>query len=201
MSENVADGLDWLDWLGVPLLRMLARGGPVGVGELATEVGAGVEEVRRVLAGQCDIEFDDAGRIIGSGITLRPTPHSFEVDGRRLYTWCALDTLVFPAMLGKSAIVESSCRATRTAIRIHVEPDRVVSVEPADAVVSIVAVSDSHAIRSSFCDHVHFFANAGAATDWLAEHPDATVVPVADAQQVGRPVIQGLVGGSAGDCC
>jgi alkylmercury lyase len=180
---------------------MLARGEPVGMEELAADVGATAEEVRRALAGQCDLEFDDAGRIIGSGITLRPTPHSFEVDGRRLYTWCALDTLIFPAMLGKPARVESSCRATGAAIRVHVEPERIVSVEPVDAVVSIVAVSDPRAIRASFCDYVHFFANAGVATDWLAEHPGATVVPVAEAQQVGRPVIQGLVGGGLDDCC
>jgi hypothetical protein len=39
-----------------------------------------------------DTEYDAHGRVVfGSGLTLRPNPHRFEVDGRTLYTWCALD--------------------------------------------------------------------------------------------------------------
>ncbi|WP_456045472.1 organomercurial lyase [Streptomyces parvus] len=36
-------------------------------------------------------------------------------------------------------------------------------------------------VRAAFCNQVHFFASADAAKDWLTEHPDAQVVPVADA--------------------
>ncbi|WP_455153162.1 organomercurial lyase [Cupriavidus basilensis] len=34
-----------------------------------------------------------ATSLVGYGLTLRETRHAFEVDGRRLYTWCAFDTL------------------------------------------------------------------------------------------------------------
>ena len=49
---------------------------------------------------------------LGWELTLRPTPHGFNVDGKQLYTWCALDTLFFPAVIGRPARVESPCAAT-----------------------------------------------------------------------------------------
>jgi alkylmercury lyase len=62
-----------------------------------------------MLADLPDLETDEQGRIVGSGLTLRPTPHRFALDGRQLYTWCALDTLIFPVVLGQGATVESPC--------------------------------------------------------------------------------------------
>jgi alkylmercury lyase len=119
------------------------------------------------------------------------------------YTWCALDTLVFPAMLGVSARVESPCFATGEPIRVAVEPVRIRHVEPSTAVVSIVPRPHGSSIRASFCNHVHFFANADAAQPWLTEHPDASIVPVADAQQQGRELIERLpaVGTTCSDDC
>jgi len=168
--------------LGLAMLRHLAQGQPLELDTLACDTRRPVDEIRSELQRHGDIEYDQAGRIVGNGITLRPTPHRFEIDGRELYTWCALDTLVFPAMLGIPARVESPCHATGQPIRVNVEPDRIRSVEPASAVVSIVPRPQSASIRASFCNHIHFFADADAAQPWLAEHPDASIVPVTDAQ-------------------
>lgn len=63
----------------------------------------------QMLADLPDLETDVQGHIVGSGLTLRPTPHRFTIDGRQLYTWCALDTLIFPAVLGQVATVEAPC--------------------------------------------------------------------------------------------
>jgi alkylmercury lyase len=52
--------------------------------------------------------------------------------------------------------------------------------------VSIVTPDDLVSVRASFCNHVHFFADADAAAPWLAEHPGGSVLPVADAYQLGR---------------
>lgn len=173
-----------VSWLGLPLLRKLARGAPVNIYDLAAETDTPVERVRQVLARQSDIEYDEQGRIVGNGITLRPTPHQFEVDGQRLYTWCALDTLVFPAMLGKPARVQSPCYASGVPIQVEVEPDRIESVEPATAVVSLVTPGDCSAIRASFCEHVHLFAGAELASGWLQHHAGGSLVPVAEAQRL-----------------
>ena len=79
-----------------PLLRLLADGRPVSVEDLAAAAGRSVDDVRQTVASLPDVEIDDQGLIVGYGLTLRETPHRFEIDGKRLYTWCALDTLVFP---------------------------------------------------------------------------------------------------------
>jgi hypothetical protein len=80
-------------WLFHPLLRLLAEGEPVSVEDLAHAIGRPIGEVRQTLAALPDVEIDHRGRVVGYGLTLLPTPHRFEVDGRQLYTWCALDTL------------------------------------------------------------------------------------------------------------
>ncbi|KAB2343737.1 organomercurial lyase MerB [Actinomadura rudentiformis] len=190
-----------LNWLGLPLLRLLARGRPVTADQLAAVTGRPIEQVRAALAGQGDIEYDDQRQIIGNGITLRPTAHRFIVDGASLFTWCALDTLVFPALLGRPADVESTCHATGVPVHLHVEPDRVTAVEPATTVVSLVTPADRTEIRSSFCNQVHFFASAHAAAAWLHDHPGASVLPTAQAQHQARSLIQSLpLAGGPGEC-
>jgi alkylmercury lyase len=67
--------------------------------EVADEAGVQVTDLIDAPAGR-DIEYDNEHRIVGWGLTLIPTPHAFVVDGRRLYTWCAAHTLLFPAIIG-----------------------------------------------------------------------------------------------------
>lgn len=179
-------------WLFRPLLQLLATGQPVSINQLADATGGTIDQVREA-AGNPETEYDEGGRIVGSGLSQNPTPHRFEVDGRTLYTWCALDTLIFPAVLGRPAHVTSPCHATGTPVRVTVEPDRVTSVEPATVVVSIVTPDAPASIRAAFCNQVHFFASPDAARDWLQEHPGATVLPVADAYELGQPLTQTLL--------
>lgn len=186
-----------------PLLRLLADGQPVKIEDLADAAGRPVDNIRQTVASLPDVELDDQGCIVGYGLTLRETPHRFEVEGKHLYTWCALDTLVFPAVLGRSARIESPCYGTGTPVRVTVEPTGVTSVDPATAVVSIV-IPDEHAgIRSAFCDHVHFFASLRAAQGWLDDHPGMSIHPVAEAHRLGQPLVEALLEDRPADegCC
>lgn len=169
----------------VPLMRLLAHGNPVSVEDLATTTGRTVDEVRDGLAAAPDTEYDDRERIVGQGLTLRPTPHRFTVAGQELYTWCALDTLVFPALIEATASIESTSPASGRPIHLTASPDQVTDIEPPTAVVSLVNPEDMTSIRSSFCNQVHFFASAEDAQTWLAGHPGAEILPVADAYQLG----------------
>jgi alkylmercury lyase len=164
-------------------IRLLSRGTPITLTELAEAAGVEVADIDSAPAAQ-DIEYDDDRRIVGWGLTLNPTPHTFFVDGHRLYTWCAADTLMFPTILGCRAHVESTCPATGTVIRLTVDPAAGVSdVSPATAVISIPAPQDldDARVRASCCDPGRFFATAAVADDWRAQHPRGTVLPVADA--------------------
>jgi alkylmercury lyase len=168
------------------LLPLLAEGQPVAPQRLAAALGRPHPEVMAALRQLPGIEWDGHGDIVGAGLTLRPTPHRFAVEGRTLYTWCALDALMFPSLLGQTAYVESPCRGTGTLVRVRVTPVGVEQVEPPEAMVSIVTPDAHPDVRRVFCNDVHFFAAPEAAVAWLAEHPAATLVPVADAYQLGR---------------
>ena len=175
------------------ILRLLAEGSPVPVETIASATGQAASEVERVL-GAGGAEMDEQGRLVGLGLTIRETPHRFAVGGRSLYTWCALDTLIYPAVLGR-AQVESPCRATGTPIRVEITAAGVERVEPAEAVVSIVRPRPGLPIRASFCNDVHFFRSADAAAPWLSRHPGAIVLPVADAFELGARLAASLYPG------
>ena len=188
-------------WMLRPLLDLLAHGAPVTIDQLADATVTTVEQVRHALTAMSDTEYDEHGRIIGSGLTLRPTPHRFDIDGRQLYTWCALDTLIFPGILGRTAHVTSPCHSTGQPVHLTIDTHGITNVEPATAVVSIVIPDHPASIRAAFCHHVHFFATREAAEPWLAENPAATVVSVADAYQLGRPLTQSLLKGTSPSRC
>jgi alkylmercury lyase len=58
-------------------------------------------------------------------------------------------------------------------------PDAVLSVTPADAVVSQRHHGELLGdVRAEVCDHGHFFASPAAASGWTAEHPDGAVLAV-----------------------
>lgn len=158
------------------LARLLARGEAVTVEELAAAGGWLVEEVRGGLQGHPSVEWDEAGRIVGFGLTLRPTPHRLRFNGRTVYGWCASDALMFPVMLGKAGIVHSTCPATGEPVRVELVPDRVVSVDPPGAVVSEVRPSERVGdVRADICGLGHFFSSREAAAPWLEQHPQGQV--------------------------
>lgn len=169
----------------VPLLRLLADGEPVAVEALAAAAGLPVNEVRRRLGAVPDTDYDGQGRIVGQGLTLNPTPHRFTVNDHQLYTWCALDTLIFPTLLDRPASIESVSPVSGQPIQVSVTASGVSSVQPPTAVVSLVNPEDLTSIRSSFCDQVHYFTSVDDAAPWLAQHPGALIVGVTEAHQMG----------------
>ena len=176
-----------------PTLDLLARGKPASPEEIAAASSKSPEEVRAALDRFPSAEWDEQGRVVGLGLSLRPTPHRLGLEGRTLFAWCALDALLFPVLLGRPASIESPCRGTGDPVRIGVRPAGIEAVEPPSAVVSIVAARDLANIRSVGCNNTHFFSSPEAATRWLKRHPEATIVPAEDAFRLGRLIAEGLL--------
>jgi len=194
-GARASEGVDRIFAFYPTLLRLLLRGRPLTTAEVAAAAGLPEAEVATALSLE-PIERDGEGRVVGAGLTIAPTPHRFHVDGRDLYTWCALDTLTFPPLLGVSAEIESPCQATGTPVRLTVTPDGVTSVEPSTAVVSIVPIDHAPNIRTAFCDHVHFFRAPTDASEWLAGHPGGVIVSVAEGFALGRGFAEDIAGPS-----
>jgi alkylmercury lyase len=174
-------------------IRLLSDGEPVALAQLAAAAGWSVEDVEAELRAQTSAERDDQGRLVGLALTLRPTTHRVTVDGRTLYAWCATDTLMIPVILGRPALVESTCPQTGHAIRIDLTPDRVERVDPLEAVMTAVRprgqLSD---VRSATCAHGHFFSSIEATAAWTDAHPGGHVYPVEEAFRLDRQVIKQL---------
>ncbi|TDO44720.1 alkylmercury lyase [Kribbella sp. VKM Ac-2527] len=175
------------------LTRLLAVGQPVTVDEVAAAGGWTVDQLRTELARHPSVEWDDDGRIAGFGLTLRATRHRFTFDDRTVYAFCATDTFEFPVILGRPGVVESVCPATGQTIRVELAPDRVLSVDPPQAVVTKIRpdhpVDD---VRAEICDLGSFFASPQAAGDWLTHHPDGAIAPVHEDFEITRQAITQL---------
>jgi alkylmercury lyase len=175
-----------------PTLEVLAGGKPASPEEIAAFAGKSPEEVQAALDRFPSTEWDEQGRVVGLGLTLHLTPHRLKLEGRTLFAWCALDALLFPALLGRPASIESPCRSTGELVHIEVTPAGIERVEPPSAVVSIVAARDLATFRRVSCNNAHFFSSPEAASRWLEKHPEATILSVEDAFRLGRLIAEDL---------
>lgn len=175
------------------LVRLLAAGEPVTVAQLAEAGGWTVAAVRAGLARHPSVEWDEEGRIVGFGMTLRPTPHRFTFDGRTVFGWCASDTLAFPVLLHTDGVVESTCPVTSRPIRVEVTPESVRRVKPPGAVVSEVRPEQPVAdVRAEICGLGSFFSSREAADGWLAAHPEGQINSVVEDFELHRRVMHEL---------
>ena len=182
----------------VRLWRLLVKvGEPVSVEQVAAAGGLPVQDVQAELDRQPGVDWADDGRVAGFGLTLQPTPHAFIFDERTVYGFCATDVVNFPVVLGRAGVVESTCPATGQRIRVTLGTDGVLDVDPPEAVVSKVHLTEAVGNVRDLCDLGHFFSSRGAAAGWLAAHPDGEVVPVTEEFEIGRRAM-GELGWAAG---
>lgn len=169
------------------VLRRLATGRPVEVSHLADTAGWGPGEVEEYLDGMSSIERDGVGRVVGWGLTLLPTAHRIQFQEHTLFTWCALDTLMYPVRLDRTAQVVSTCPITHLPITFSVSPLDIVDILPARAVMSLVLpLQQGDCTRESFCVHSHFFSSAHAASLWQATYACALLFSMEDAAFLGH---------------
>jgi alkylmercury lyase len=175
-----------------PIIQHVARGKPVTKADLQISLHLSPDELERRLAHLPDTEFDQQGNILGWGVTLLPTPHQFQLDGKSLYTWCAFDTVLFPPSLQRSAQVQSSCAQTGHPIAFVATPEGVVKdLTPAGSVLSLILPAErSECVRETFCYQSLFFRSEQAASTFLASHSEAILLSVEEAALVGRWVAQ-----------
>jgi len=190
-------------------IRQLAKGRPVEREEVLTWTELSEGGWGALL--ELGAEADDRGRIIAfGGLSLPATEHRFEVPGRVLYTWCAVDTLLLPALVGVAALVESPCAATGNIVRLRVGPERIEHAEPRGAVISFLSLEGAADRRScgaascgpsdaidykelvgasgAFCGNVHFFISRNAASGWLSSHADGTILTLEEGYELGRQI-------------
>jgi alkylmercury lyase len=174
--------------LALPLWRLLAEGKPVAPEALASALHRSLPETRTLLQ-TWDHRTDQEGNIIAAGLSLVPAPHQFHLDGLALFTWCALDALAFPAMLGRATRVTSRCPATGQEIRLTVTPLAIMDLSPEPAVVSVrlpVEATSTCTIQEDICNDGRFFVSQEAASAPGSLHPQAVLLSIEEAAELGR---------------
>ncbi len=187
------------------LLRMwrrLASGRAVTAGEaegIIDELSIARERAERLL--ESVAERDGEGNIVGVlGLSLGDHMHRFEVNGTKLSTWCAVDTLFLPAMLGQSASVTSQSPVSRTEVRLTVGPEGVRTLDPPSATISIPDV-DYHvpdtgsagAIMGTFCHRIYFFATREEGEQWADGREDFRIVSVHEGYEYAMEIFSGVL--------
>lgn len=190
------------------ILRELAKGQPVTpvrAAELDDDVTE--QQVADLFQGAAKqgAEVNGDGALVGSALTLNPTPHRFRVDGNDLYAWCSLDTLFLPALIDAVAEVESTCPVTGETIRLTVGPEGVRSYHPPTARTSVVVPGQTPSCEvdaatgpdSATCTQMNFFATPEAAAEWVNQHAGVEILTIEEANRVARTFAED----PACDCC
>lgn len=174
------------------LVQLLVQGQPVAPERLARVLQRERDEVLAILRTHPELEYDSQGNLVGSGLTLVPTPHQFQIEQQTLFAWCAFDTLSYPVELHVSAQITSRCPVTGKTIRLTVTPEQVLDLDPPDAQVSLVvevAAECCSNVREDVCTYGYFFASPEAATRWQETHQEVLILSVEEAYQVGELLI------------
>lgn len=172
----------FIGWVKVH--QLLLDGKPVTPSRIADHLGLAGDEAAALLKGA---ELDQAGNVVGMGLSIVPTPHSYRIRGRQLYTWCAFDAILFPVLHKSTAVIESPDPISGEKIRLTSTPEGVRDLEPVTAVVSLARErQDLENVRAWFCNFTHFFTSVETASQYVAKHPGLIIAPVDQAFQIGR---------------
>ena len=160
--------------VSIQIFRLLVGGKPVSPIALADSLGWTTDRVHKVLEKRCGISRDEKGRIVAyGGLSLSETDHRFVVNGRNLYTWCALDSLLIPQLITRAARVESRCPMTNQKIRLTVSPGRIKKVEPSGITVSLLKpdlIEPGGNCLQNVCPWIRFFSSEAAGARWVANN-------------------------------
>jgi alkylmercury lyase len=187
----------------VPALRiqkLLFDGQPVSSERIAATLQISRDEVTAILS-HLGAELDEEGYVVGLGVSVVPTPHSYQINGRQLYVWCAFDAITFPIFHQASAVIESPDPISGEKVRLIGTPEGAKEVEPSTAVVSWVPGTESlENFRANICDFTHFFTSVETASQYVAQHPGLVIIPVDEVFQFGklfwdRELLKSLIAG------
>uniref|UniRef100_A0A831TBD9 Alkylmercury lyase n=1 Tax=Thermorudis peleae TaxID=1382356 RepID=A0A831TBD9_9BACT len=164
----------------------IADGQPLPLGEAQAALGKAPEDSRDLIdrmARQGRLTLDEHGDAIvaAGGLSLIPSRHRLVLNGRQLYTWCALDAVGIPAGLQANARVESRCAACGAPVWLEIEAGELRSASHPDLALSLVAPDLSRSLRDGVCAEIGFYCCRAA-----DEAGVRGLMSVAAAVQLGR---------------
>jgi alkylmercury lyase len=171
---------------GDSLVKQLFAGQPISLEEAEKLTGVPANQILKWWKKRNYIlEVNQNNDIVGAGLTLVPTHHAFEVDGKTFYGWCAMDILMFPLVLNKSALIRSQCPSTKVEISMLITDTVIKQLIPATAVVSLAPPEGSD-IRKSFCNRTNFYSCEDVARHATHSDPEIVIAKVSEAYSIAK---------------
>ena len=141
----------------IPLAAILA--GPLPLADARAELGQEQEDFLTLIGRMVDqgrLTLDELGDAIvaAGGLSLVPSRHRLLLNGRQLYTWCALDAVGFAAGLRADARVESRCAGCGAPIWLEFEAGEVCRASHPDLRLSLVAPDLTRSLRDGICAEI-----------------------------------------------
>ena len=161
--------------LRVAIYRHLAQGKPVSINDLASSLSIPLKKVEEMLQSTKNVSYDTDGKIEEyAGLSpVRRTPHQLIIEGKTIYNWCALDTLVFGLLIQKPAKIKSKSPVTDKIIEFRISPEKIENLRPKEAVMSLETSEPDKTteenVRTTFCCHVNFFSDNKVGEEWAQE--------------------------------
>ncbi|SHM89016.1 organomercurial lyase [Flavobacterium chilense] len=157
----------------------LLKGNPIAKNKFYELVNFNIEKANAIL--NVLGEFNKNDEITAfSGLSLTPTSHKFIVGNKTLYTWCALDAILFTEWLDVSSKIISQDPIDNSLIELNIDCDHLISSNPYPIFISWVEKTDSCNLRGSFCNHVSFFSSEATAKRWLKNNPNGKILTLDD---------------------
>jgi alkylmercury lyase len=169
-------------WVLRAIVRLLVRGAPVHVEDLARALGWSRDRVDGALVALPFCERGAGGTVIGAGLSARRSRHIVQIAGRRLFTSRTLHLFLLPVLAERAFVVSSPCSATDDRIRLQATPLGLRDCDPAGAVAFVPLAPHSSAQRPG---DAHLFRSAEDAEPWLALGPSGALVPIKRAFEIG----------------
>tara|TARA_R110001583_G_scaffold38171_2_gene123320 strand:+ start:8163 stop:8762 length:600 start_codon:yes stop_codon:yes gene_type:complete len=163
----------------INIQKELIKGNPIPIVKYYNLIDLTIEKANALL----DIlgERNENNQITAfSGLSLTPTQHKFIVQNKVLYTWCALDAILFTEWLDVSSQIISRDPIDNSLIGLNIECDHLISTNPYPLYVSWVSAMNKCNIKGSFCNHVSFWASKQTADQWLQNNPEGKIVTIDD---------------------
>ena len=198
LMEGTARRKDVFSLAVIQLVDELAKGAPVSKERASELLGVPGEKIDKMFTAieAGGGQLDDQGNFIGMVLTLKPTRHSFRVNGNDMYAWCSLDTILLPGVLEAEGEIESNDPVTGATIRLTITADQVVKVEPAGAVTSIFVpgktpteTKDGELVigaESEVCRSMLFYESRESAEQALENYPNIAIFTIEEAFNLAR---------------
>ena len=166
--------------------QLLLEGRPVSPDQIGARLRMPKHQAMSFL-GHVGAALDEEGNLVGLGLSVVPTQHSYKINGRQLYVWCAADAISFPILHKATAVIASPDPISGELVRLTSSPEGVSGVEPSTAVATIVTGQKGIAnIRANVCNHQHFFTSVDTAAEYVSRHPGLAIATIEDVFQAGQ---------------